>query len=64
MNIDIGVLEETKIDHEFYTRNSFGYEVVATKAVSAFQDGIALVYLPSDFCMVEYIRLYSPNVIS
>jgi hypothetical protein len=44
MNIDIGVLEEKNIDDERYTKQCFDYEVLVTKAETAFQGGIALVY--------------------
>jgi hypothetical protein len=64
MNIDSGILEETKIANAFYTRKAFGYEAIATKAISMFQGGIALVYRPSEFWTIEAVRVYSPNVIS
>jgi hypothetical protein len=53
MNVDIAVLQETKINNESYTRESFGYNIQATKANSKFQGGIALVYQPSDFWTIE-----------
>jgi hypothetical protein len=64
MNIDIGILEETKITNDCYTNNCFGFEVIATEAESVFQGGIALVYRPSAYWTIETINRYNPNVIS
>jgi exonuclease III len=64
MNIDIGILEETKITNDCYTKNCFGFEVIATEAESIFQGGIALVYRPSAYWTIETINRYNPNVIS
>jgi hypothetical protein len=36
MNIDIVFLEETKITNDCYTKNCFGFEVIATAAESIF----------------------------
>jgi hypothetical protein len=62
MNIDIGILQETKITDDKYKKKSFG--IIATKAISAFQGGIAIAYRTSAWWSIESIRLYHPNVIS
>jgi exonuclease III len=67
MNVDIALMQETKINNEScYTRESFGYKIQATKAKakSKFQGGIALIYRPSDFWTIESVRCYDPNVIT
>jgi exonuclease III len=64
MNIDIGILRETKITNDCYTKNYFGFEVIATAAESVFQGGIALVYCPLAYWTIETINRYNPNVIS
>jgi hypothetical protein len=64
MNVDIGLLEETKIKDEKYKKKSFGYNVIATRAESVFEGGITLVYRSSPFWTIESIRLYNPNSIS
>ena len=43
-NMDLGVLQETKITDGVYTRASAGYRVVATDAPSQHRGGIALFY--------------------
>jgi exonuclease III len=40
MNVDLAILQETKISDEKYTRASFGHEVLASKADTVFQGGI------------------------
>jgi hypothetical protein len=40
MNVDLAILQETKISDETYTRASFGHEVLASKADTVFQGGI------------------------
>jgi hypothetical protein len=64
MNIYIGILQETKITDENYTKKSFGYRVIATKSISAFQGGIVIAYRTSEWWSIESVRLYHPNVIS
>jgi exonuclease III len=64
MNVDLDILQETKISDEKYTRASFGYEVLASKADTVFQGGISLAYRASCFCTVKSIRIEGANVIS
>jgi hypothetical protein len=47
MNVDLAILQETKISDERYTRASFGYEVLASKSPIVLQGGISLAYRTS-----------------
>ena len=51
--VDLGILQETKLTKNIYTRSSAGYTVVATEAVSASQGGVALFWRESDFFEVD-----------
>jgi exonuclease III len=64
MNVDIAVLSEAKLMDDRYTNQSFGYEVIAMKAKSVFQGGVALVYRQSEYWQVESVKLYGSNFIS
>jgi hypothetical protein len=55
MNVDLDILQETKISDEKYTRASCGYSVLTSKADTVFQGGIALAYSASYFWTVESI---------
>ena len=63
-NMDLGVMQETKISDGVYTRASAGYRVVATDAPSRHRGGIALFYKEGADFAVEKVRPYGPNVIS
>ena len=41
-NMDLGILQETKITNGVYTRGSAGYKVIATDAPSRHRGGVAL----------------------
>ena len=43
-NLDMGILQETKITDGVYTRASAGYRVVATDAPCQHSGGIAMFY--------------------
>ena len=47
VNVDVVVLQETKLIEGIYTQKSDGYKVVATPAPSRHQGGIALFYWDS-----------------
>jgi len=64
MQLDFGILTETKLTDGIYTRSSAGYSVVATDAPSKHQGGIALFYRESEYWQVESIVKHGPNVIS
>jgi len=69
MHVDIGILTETKLNHDMHTTECNGYCIVCTKAESAHLGGVALFYRSScstsSFSWsVEGIRTHGPNVIS
>ena len=66
MNIDVAVLTETKLHNESYAKEAFGYEVLASKAVSASQGGVALAIRKDrgKHWDVEDYKVYGPNVIA
>ena len=64
MNLDIGILTETKLTRGIHTRWSSGYHVVATEARSEHQGGVALVYRDSSHWQIELVCKHGPNVIS
>jgi exonuclease III len=64
MNVDLGLLCETKLSDERFTKFSSGYRVFASKAPSSHQGGVALIYRHSPFWQVESERIHGPNVIS
>ena len=43
-NMDLGILQETKLTDGIYTRGSDGYSVIATDAPSRYRGGVALFY--------------------
>ena len=66
LNIDVAVLTETKLHNNVYTRQAFGYDILASKAASASQGGVALAIKNSrgKSWDVEDDRTYGPNVIA
>ena len=64
MDVDIAIIQETKLTGCIYTRFSSGYTVVATDAPSAHQGGIALCVRENDIFEVEETKIWHPNVLS
>ena len=62
-NVDLGILQETKLTDIIYTRGSAGYSVVATDAPSRHRGGVAIFYRPAPHLAVEAVRKFGPNVI-
>ena len=62
-NMDLGILQETKLTNIIYTFGSAGYSVVATDAPSQHRGGVAIFHWQSPHFMVEAVRKYGPNVI-
>ena len=62
MNIDIGLITETKLQG-YHTTQCEGYDIIATRAKSKFQGGVALCYRKSDYFHIEGTRAFGPNVI-
>ena len=62
MNVDIGLLTETKLSNDRYTKSAEGYRVEGTKA-DVGKGGVALVYQDSKAWGLESTRTFGPNVI-
>jgi exonuclease III len=64
MRIQFGILTETKLSTDCYTRSVYGYTVFATKSTHTNQGGIALIFTNNSlFFQVEGQRKHGPNVI-
>jgi exonuclease III len=64
MNVDIGVLTETKLTDDFHPMKSNGYDIITTQATSRHQGGVALFFdNTSDVFVVKGALAFSPNVI-
>ena len=61
-NVDVGLLTETKLSNDMYTKSAMGYTVSATKAVGM-SGGVALVHRQGKGWGLESIRSFGPNVI-
>ena len=64
LNIDIGILTESKLTHGIHTRRAFGYNVYAMEAISPHKGGVALIWRDSFSWSLESERLHGPNVVS
>ena len=62
-NVNLGVLQETKVTEGIYTQESSGYRVVASEAPSAHSGGIAMFYCAEEHSSVEALQLYNANVL-
>ena len=62
-NMDLGILQETKLTDGIYTRGSAGYSVVATDAPSQNRGGVAIFYRSEPHFVVEAVQKFGPNVI-
>ena len=63
-NIGLAFLTETKITNDIYTKLSSGYSVLASKAVSYREGGVALTIRDAKHWHVESTRIHGPNVMS
>jgi len=64
MNLDLGILMETKLTDDVHARSSLGHQVTATGAPSAHQRGVALFFRESQRWQVESVVKHGPNVVS
>ena len=62
-NMDLGILQETKLTDGIYTRGSARYSVIATDAPSQHHGVVAIFRRPALHFAVEVVRKYGPNVI-
>ena len=63
-NVDVGVLQETKLPLNIYTRWSSGYHVITTAAPTQHQGGLTVIYRSSEQWQLEAYQTFSHNVIS
>ena len=61
-NMDLGILQETKLTDGVCTRVSVGYKVIATDAPSRHRGGVTLFYRPTPHFVVEAVERCGPNV--
>ena len=64
LGVDFAFLQETKLTDGIYSRNTGRYSVLATRACSRSQGGVALVWKESEQYIVEEQRSYGANVIT
>ena len=62
-NMDLGILQETKLTDGIYTRGSAGYSVIATDAPSQHRGGVALFYRYKPHFVVDAVEKFGPNVL-
>ena len=62
-NMDLGILQETKLTDGVYTRGSAGYSVIATDAPSRHRGGVAIFYRSEPHFVVGAVEKFGPNVI-
>ena len=61
--MDLGILQETKLTNDIYTRGSAGYSVIATDAPSRHHGGVTLFYRSEPHFVVEVVEKFGPNVL-
>ena len=61
-NMDLVILQETKLTYGIYTRGSAGYSVITTDAPSRHRGGVALFYRSTPHFVVEAVERFGPNV--
>jgi hypothetical protein len=65
MRVSVGILTETRLSTDRYTRSAYGYTVFATQTTRVNQGGIALTFTNNSlYFQVESQRRHGPNVIS
>ena len=62
-NMDLGILQETKLTDGVYTHGSSGYSVIAADAPSRHRGGVAIFYRSEPHFVVEAVEKFGPNVI-
>ena len=62
-NMDLGILQETKLSDGIYTCGLARYSVVATDAPSRHRGGVAIFHRPAPHFTVEAVQKFGQNVI-
>ena len=63
-NMDLGILQETKLTEGIYTRGSSGYSIIMTDARSRHCGGVAIFDRPALHFAVKAVQKFGLNVIS
>ena len=63
VRVDCGVLQETKLTKGVYTRESSGFQVMATEEPSAHCGGVEIFHCEAEHFDIEYLLLHGTNVI-
>ena len=63
VNVDLGLLQETKITDRVYTRDSAGFLVILADSLSRHRGGMALFYKYLPRFAVETHKQHGPDVI-
>ena len=63
-NLDLGVLQETKLTYDVYTRGLVVPSIVATDTMMQHCGSVAVIYQASPWLLVEAIQKFIPNVVS
>ena len=61
-NMDLGILQETKLANGVYTCGSAGYSAVATNTPIRHCGGVAVFYQPSPYFVVDVVHQFGTNV--
>ena len=62
-NMDLGILQDTKLTDGIYTRGSADYSVIAMNVLSRHHGGVALFYRSEPHFVVEAVEKFGPNVL-
>ena len=62
-NMDLGILQVTKLTDGVYTRGSAGYSIIATDAPSRHRGGVTIFYRSEPHFVVEAVEKFGPNII-
>ena len=64
LNVDIALLQETKLTRQIYSRSSSGYSITASNAPSARKGGIALCWKEHDAYEIEETKFHGSHVVT
>ena len=62
-NLNLGILQETKITDGVYTHSSAEYSIIAKDALSRHRGGVAMFYQESPSCAINAFQKFGPNVV-
>ena len=62
-NLDLGILQETKLADDVYTCGLAGYSVVTTDAPRRHRRRVAVFYCASPQFYIEVLQKFRPNVV-